>query len=138
MAAQAGKDLLLKVRDDELPNNFIAVGGFRSNSFTINGEGVDITNKDSAGFKELLDGAGVRSVTASGTGVFMDDTIFTQINTDVLAGSVKTWQVIIPGFGIYEGGFLITSVEFAGEHNGEATYTINLESSGAIVFTAAA
>ncbi len=67
----------------------------------------------------------------------MDDAIFAQVNTDVLAGSIKTWQVIIPAFGTYEGDYLITSVEFAGEHNGEATYTINLESSGAIVFTAA-
>lgn len=138
MVAQAGKDLLLKVEDDAIPDTFVAVGGFRSNSFTINGEGVDITNKDSAGFKELLDGAGVRSITASGTGVFMDDAIFAQVNTDVLAGSIKTWQVIIPAFGTYEGSYLITSVEFAGEHNGEATYTINLESSGAIAFTAAA
>lgn len=137
MVAQAGKDLLLKVEDAALPGTYVAVGGFRSNSFTINGEGVDITNKDSAGFKELLDGAGVRSITASGTGVFMDDAIFAQVNTDVLAGSIKTWQVIIPAFGTYEGGYLITSVEFAGEHNGEATYTINLESSGAIAFTAA-
>lgn len=137
MAAQAGKDLLLKVEDDALPGTYVAVGGFRSNSFTINGEGIDITNKDSNGFKEMLDGAGVRSVTASGTGVFMDDAIFTQVNTDVLAGSIKSWEVIIPDFGTYEAGFLITSVEFAGEHNGEATYTINLESSGAVTFTAA-
>ena len=36
-----------------------------------------------------------------------------------------------------DGAFQIVSLEFAGEHNGEVTYELSLESAGALTFTAA-
>jgi TP901-1 family phage major tail protein len=36
-----------------------------------------------------------------------------------------------------EGAFQITSIEYAGTHDGEATYEISLASAGAMTFTAA-
>ena len=136
MPAQDGKDLLVKA-ETAIPATYAAVGAFRSNSFTINGEGVDITNKDSAGFKEMLDGAGVRSVSASGTGVLLtSDAQLLLLTADALGGLLRLYEIIIPGWGTYAGSFLLTSLEFAGEHNGEANYNISLESSGEITFTA--
>jgi TP901-1 family phage major tail protein len=44
--------------------------------------------------------------------------------------------VIIPDFGIVEGPFQVTALEYAGSHNGEATYELSLASAGALVFTA--
>ena len=44
---------------------------------------------------------------------------------------------VIPDLGTYAGSFQITSLEYAGEFNGEATYSITAESSGAITFSAA-
>jgi TP901-1 family phage major tail protein len=36
-----------------------------------------------------------------------------------------------------QGLFQLTSLEFAGEHNGEMTYDIAMESAGELTFTAA-
>ena len=47
-------------------------------------------------------------------------------------GETPDFQVIVPGFGTIEGPFLITSIEYAGSHNGEATYELSLASAGAL------
>jgi TP901-1 family phage major tail protein len=52
-------------------------------------------------------------------------------------GTVQTYQIVIPDFGAIEGAFQIVSLEFAGEHNGEVTYELSLESAGALTFEAA-
>jgi TP901-1 family phage major tail protein len=44
--------------------------------------------------------------------------------------------VIIPDFGIVEGPFQVSSIEYAGSHNGEATYEMSMASAGALSFTA--
>jgi TP901-1 family phage major tail protein len=51
-------------------------------------------------------------------------------------GSVVTCQIVIPAFGTVQGPFQITNLEFAGEHNGEVTYDLALESAGEMTFTA--
>lgn len=137
MAAQKGSDFLLKIGDGATPTEgFSTIGGFRSNEFKIDNSTVDITNKDSAGVRELLAGGGVQSFTLSGSGVFMDDAAFAATELAVRNKTVDNWQVIIPDFGTYEGPYQITSLSFGGEHNGEMKYSINLESAGVIGFTA--
>ena len=65
MAAQKGKDLLLKV-DTTGAGAFTTVAGLRSRTFAVNAETVDVTHTESAGqWRELLSGAGVRSVSVS-------------------------------------------------------------------------
>ena len=138
MAAQKGSEFLLKIGDGAQPiEAFATIGGFRSNSFNINNETIDITSKDSGGMRELLGGAGIQSMSTSGSGVFVDDAAFSAAHAAVMNKSAGNWQVIVPGLGTYQGPFMITSVELGGEHNGEVTYTLSLESAGAIGFTAA-
>ena len=132
MTAQAGRELLLKLENGA---SFTAVGGFKGNSFSINDETIEVTNKASGGFRELLAGAGIRTVSASGNGVFVDDAIFAQVNQMVLDSVHATWQIIVPDFGTYEGRFAVSSLDMSGEYNGEVTYDISLDSAGPITFT---
>jgi len=148
MAAQKGSALLLKIGDGASPETFATVGGLRSTSITMNDEAVDVTNKDSLGHRTLLAGGGVNSVSVSGSGVFTDAASETSIKTAYFAqqntsdgSSAQTpafnnYQVIIPDFGTMTGSFMIASLEYAGEHNGEVTYSITLESDGYITFAA--
>ncbi|HEX3708980.1 MAG TPA: phage tail tube protein, partial [Pseudolabrys sp.] len=46
------------------------------------------------------------------------------------------YQIVIPDFGTVQGAFQLTSLEFAGEHNGELTYDVAMESAGEVTFTA--
>jgi len=131
MVAQQGKELLLKIHDGI---DYQLIGGFQSNEFTINGQSVDVTTKDSAGFREFLDGAGVRSLTTGGNGVFMNDTAFGIAHGHVMAGTHPDCQIVVPGLGTYTGKFAITSLSMTGTHDTEVTYTFSLESAGPITF----
>jgi TP901-1 family phage major tail protein len=136
MAAQKGKDLLLKIDDGS--GAFVTVAGLRSRQLRFNAETVDVTHAESVGrWRELLDGAGVKRASVSGSGLFRDaasDALIRQVFFDA---AVRDFQVILPDFGVIEGPFQVTALEFAGNHNGEVTYDIALESAGAVGFEAA-
>jgi TP901-1 family phage major tail protein len=134
MSAQKGKDLLIKIADGA---GFTTVAGLRSRRIAFNAETVDITHAESAGrWRELLDGAGIKRAAVAGRGLFRDEASDALMRQTFFDGAVKDYQVIIPDFGTIEGAFQITSLEFAGEHNGEVTYELALESAGALTFTA--
>ncbi|WP_417459229.1 phage major tail protein, TP901-1 family [Kordiimonas sp.] len=137
MTAQLGKELLLKIHDGSAAfedENFILVGGFTSNDMKISNQGVDITSKDSGGFKEMLEGGGVRSFTSSASGVFMSDAAFALCHGHMLAATHPECRVIVPGHGTYGGKFAIGSLELTGADEGEVSYSMTFESAGPITF----
>lgn len=136
MSAQAGKDLLLRL-DLADTGVYTTVGGLRTTRIAFNAASIDITSVDSAdGWRELLGDAGVRSAAVTGSGVFKDDDADAVIRTTFFSGAVKQWQVLVPDFGVIEGAFLITGLDYAGDHDGVATYELSLASAGALSFTA--
>ncbi len=136
MAAQNGKDLLVKL-DLTGGGQFTTIAGLRATRISFNAETVDVTSLESqGGWRELLGGAGVRSAAVSGSGVFVDSATDDRARQIFFAGTVEQFQVIIPDFGIVEGPFQITAIEYAGSYNGEATYELSLASAGALSFTA--
>ena len=136
MAVQNGKDLLIKV-DLIGDGQYVTMAGLRATKIGLNAETVDVTSLGStAGWRELLAGAGVKSAAISGSGVFRDantDERARQIFFDAL---MPGFQVVVPSFGIIQGPFQITSIDYAGTYNGEATYDMTLASAGALTFTA--
>jgi len=115
---------------------FRTIAGLRSTSFSFEGEAIDITNQDSSQWKEILDQAGIRGVSLSGEGVFKDEFTFKKARTLALGQNLKNWQVCVNTSGDYWSGcFKITSMEQSGEYNAESTYSLSLESSGAISYT---
>ena len=134
MAAQKGAALLLKIGDGASPEAFTTVGGLRSTSITLNDEAVDVTTKDSSSLRALLANGGVQTISISGSGVFTDAASETTLRGKFGASSFSNFQVIIPDFGTYTGAFMVASLEYAGEYNGEVTYSVTLESSGTITF----
>ena len=136
MAVQSGKDLLIKI-DQTGDGQFVTIAGLRATRISFNTESVDVTSLESqGGWRELLAGAGVRSASISGSGVFRDANTDERARQIFFDGEVPNFQVIIPDFGVVEGPFQITAIEYAGSHNGEATYELTLASAGALTFTA--
>jgi TP901-1 family phage major tail protein len=136
MAAQKGKDLLLKV-DSTGAGVYATVAGLRSRTMTLNAEAVDVTHAESAGqWRELLGGAGAKSSRVTGAGVFKDQASDALIRGYVFNGTIRNWQIVIPDFGTVEGPFQISSLEFTGRHDGEVAFDISLDSAGELVFTA--
>lgn len=136
MVAQKGKDLLIKI-DMDGSGTFQTMAGLRASRISFNAETVDVTNLDSAGgWRELLGGAGVRSASISGSGVFRDENTDERARQIFFDGDILNFQVIIPDFGTIEGLFQLTSVEYSGQHDGEAAYEMSMASAGALAFTA--
>lgn len=136
MAAQNGKDLLIKL-DMTGGGSFQTIAGLRATRLSFNAESIDVTSVESlGGWRELLGGAGVKSAGVSGSGVFRDETTDERARQIFFDGETPGFQIIIPDFGTIEGPFLVTSLEYAGSHNGEATYEVSLASAGALTFTA--
>jgi len=134
MAAQKGKDLLLKIADGA---GFVTVAGLRARRLTFNAETVDVTHAESAGrWRELLAGAGIRRAAVAGRGLFTDSGSDALLREAFFAGTTPVFAIVIPDFGTLTGPFQITSLEFAGEHNGELTFDVALESAGALAFAA--
>lgn len=136
MAVQNGKDLLVKI-DQTGDGNFQTVAGLRATRVSFNAESVDVTSLDSAGgWRELLAGAGVKTAAISGSGIFRDEGSDERVRQIFFDGEMPDFQVVIPDFGIMEGPFQVTAIEYAGTHDGEATYELSLASAGQLIFTA--
>lgn len=135
MSAQRGKDILLKI--ESAPGVFTTVAGLRARTISLNARTVDATDGDSAGrWRELLAGAGVKSAAVAGQGIFRDAASDAVIREAFFDQSARTWRLIVPDFGQLEGPFLLAALEYAGEHEGEATFAISLASAGEIGFEA--
>lgn len=134
MAAQKGKDLLLKIEEQ---GAFVTVAGLRSRSISFNAETVDITNQDSAGqWRELLSGAGIKSARIAGSGIFKDAASDARFRQALFDGEIPQFEIVIPDFGTATGLFQITAFELTGRHDGEVAFEVALESAGAIAFAA--
>ncbi|MEY1555177.1 phage major tail protein, TP901-1 family [Yoonia sp. R2331] len=136
MAAQNGKDLLIKI-DMTGDGLFESAAGLRASRISFNAESVDVTSLESAGgWRELLAGAGVKTASISGSGIFKDATTDERVRQVFFDGETPDFQVVIPDFGTVEGAFQISSLEYAGTHDGEATFEMSLASAGELTFVA--
>jgi len=137
MGAQSGKDLLIKI-EAAGGGAFETLAGLRATRFGLNADSVDVTTIESqGGWRELLVGAGVRSANLSGSGVFKDATSDARARDVFFAQEAPRFQIVVPDFGIMEGAFQITAIEYAGDYEGAATYELTMASAGRIDFEAA-
>lgn len=137
MAAEKGRAFVLKIGDGAGPEVFTTIAGMRATSLSINNELVDVTTKSSGGWREILGGAGTRAIAVSGSGVFTDSSAEASFQQNIMAAAVSNYQVVFEGGARFEGPFFAASLEFAGDHNGERTYSLRLESAGVVSFTGA-
>lgn len=130
--AGAGKDLLLEVETS--PSNYVLVGGLRTKAFTFNGEAIEKTNHGSDQWKELIDGAGIRSMSLSGGGVALNDSTIILIEDNAFSQTLTNFRITDTSANgrVYTACCKIVSVERSSEYNAEQTYSISLESSGEV------
>lgn len=133
MPAESGSAFLLKVGDGTDTPVYSTVAGLRTTQLSIAGEQVTITNKDSGGWRELLSGAGTRSVSVAGSGVFTGSAAEARLKANALAGRLDDYQLSFESGETMRGRFLLTKLDYSGDFNGERAYTLALESSGPVV-----
>ncbi|GGY99611.1 phage major tail protein, TP901-1 family [Novosphingobium colocasiae] len=133
MTAQKGSAFLLKISDGATPAVYQTVAGLRTTQLSVTGDAVVITHKDSGGWRELLSGAGVRSVSVSAAGIFLGSAAETKVRTNAMAGTLDDYELSFEDGARLRGQFLVQRLDYAGDFNGERNYTMQLESSGAVV-----
>ncbi|MBB4641732.1 phage major tail protein, TP901-1 family [Rhizorhapis suberifaciens] len=133
MGAEKGSAFLLKIGNGGTPVVYATVAGLRTTQLSVNGEAVNVTNKDSGGWRELLTGAGVRSVSVSGAGIFTGSVAEVRVRGNALSGAIDDYELSFESGERMHGRFLVTRLDYAGDYNGERSYTMSLESSGAVV-----
>ena len=135
MSAEKGSAFLLKVGNGGAPPIFSTVAGMRTTQLSVNGEAVNVTSKDSGGWRELLSGAGVRSVSVSvsGSGIFTGSAAEVRLKTNALGGMLDDYELSFESGERMRGRFLVTRLDYSGDYNGERAYTMALESSGPVV-----
>jgi TP901-1 family phage major tail protein len=137
MAKQKARAFLIKISDGAAA--FTAFAGLTGKSLKINSERIDATTPDAtspegAYWTETLDD--VKSVSVSGDATLVDDASEARlIEIAMSAAAVDAFQIVVPGWGTFEGDFSV-NVEISGD--GKVTFSMSLESTGEITFTAQA
>lgn len=133
MTAQKGSAFLLKIGDGAVPPAYQTVAGLRTTQMSIYGDTVVVTHKDSGGWRELLSGAGTRSVSVGAAGIFLGSAAEAAVRAHALAGTIADYELSFEDGEKLRGRFLVQRLDYAGDFNGERNYTLQLESSGAVV-----
>ena len=133
MAAEKGSAFLLKIGNGASPLVYATVAGMRTTQLSVNGEAVNVTSKDSGGWRELLSGAGIRSVSVAASGIFTGSAAEGRIKTNALAGVIDDYELSFESGERMRGRFLVTRLDYSGDYNGERNYALSLESSGQVV-----
>ena len=133
MAAERGSAFLLKIGDGAATPTYATVAGLKTTQLSINGDAVAITNKGSGGWRELLSGAGVRSVSVAASGIFTGSAAEAQVADWRCRARSRDYELSFESGERMRGKFLVTRLEYAGDFNGERNYTLALESSGEVV-----
>ena len=132
MPAEKGSAFLLKIGNGGSPPQFSTVAGMRATQMSVSGEAVNVTSKDSGGWRELLSGAGTRSVAVSASGIFTGSAAETRLRGHALSGTIDDYELSFESGERMRGRFLVTRLDYSGDYNGERNYALSLESSGAV------
>lgn len=139
MAASKGRLLLLKIGDGEVSETFSNGCGFRARSFTINNNIVDTTTPDCSspgGIVKYTGEYGIQTLNLSGSGESSDDTQNVRLLNAARQQTALNMQVIVPGWGTFEGAVLIGSLEHSGDVEGTMEFSCDITMTGDVTFTA--
>lgn len=132
MPAQSGAAFLLKISNGATPAVYQTIAGLRTTQMSINGDTVVVTHKQSGGWRDLLSGAGTRSVSVSAAGIFLGSTAENTVRSRALDGTLDDYELSFEDGAKLRGRFLVQRLDYAGDFNGERSYTLQLESSGPV------
>lgn len=138
MSASPGRGLLLRVNTSG--STFVTAGGLRTKQVKRAVGKVEVTSADSAGrWQELLPGAAAQSMSFSASDfVWLNDAAYGAVKSAFEGGTLLQCQIVYPGAGYYQGGFVVTQLDESAPFDKEISSSLTLESSGVPTWTAGA
>ncbi len=135
MTAQKGSLFLLKIGNGEVSEVFTTIAGMQRTEFTLQNQVLDSTNVQSSGWRTLIGNCGIKSLSISGSGIFMDTTSEETFRSYAFLNAVKNYELSFGNGDKISGPFLIRAYQREGEVDGEELYNISLESAGIITYS---
>lgn len=131
MAAKAGRDGVLSIYNG---TSYVAVGGLRPKTLKFDETNVDVTTADSSGrWREMLNGAGVRSVEIDGSGIYQQDAGIKLVLAAFNNGTKATMRFAHSGIGIQvDADFIVDSISIENPYDNASNFSIRLQSAGAV------
>lgn len=115
----------------------VQVAGVREKSMNANGEPINTTNDDSAGWRTLLDLAGENGVEIGVSGVLVNN----QLKVDWFAGAgsvgqrMQNLELRYPDGGVVSGTFYLQDFQDTGAHDDAVLFEATFISNGVVTFT---
>lgn len=139
MAQQTGRLLSIKLGNAASPEVFTFVCGFRARTFSMSNNEVDTTVPDCddpGGVVQKTSVPGIADRTFSGSGLFDSDDAGKSVADAARLATVNNYQVSVPGYGTFQGPYIITDFSWSGEMEGNMDFSATFKPSGALTFTA--
>ncbi len=115
------------------------VGAIKAKSIAFKTKGINTTNQDSSEWEMMLDNAGIRSMSVSGSGVYSGDVVMENLKVASMNNTLAQLAFIdVIKKKVYYGFYKVTQLQLSGNFDGEGNYSLSAESSGVITFLQAA
>ena len=134
MAAGSGRDVAIYSGDGASPEVFTKIAAFRANSFAINGQAVDISDKTN-NERVLLSGGGLKAYSMSGSGVFKDAVVEETLRSQADAQTLDNYEFRFSDGSKYMGAFQVVNYERSGDHDNAELFSCSFEGSGTMTYT---
>ena len=134
MTTQSGSLVLLKIGRGMCPEQYVTIGGMRTTRFLLNNQLIDSSHKESGKWRHLLIGAGISTVSISGTGVFTDASSETMLRQHAFANRGINFCICFGNSDTLIGLFMVSSYERLGNYGEEEGYSLTLESAGEVEY----
>ena len=132
MAAERGSGFVVAIGDGGSPPTYAVIAGMRTTAMRVQGEAVEAGTRANSGWRSLVEGVGVRSMRLSAAGVFEGSAAEARLMTNAMSGAADDFEVRFESGTRARGRFVVTHLDYTGDHDAERMYAVSLESSGPI------
>lgn len=144
MSQQNARELVIKRGDGASPEAFTFVCGIRTRTFSMSNASIDTTVpscENPANPIVATARPGRQTITFSGDGLFDSDAVGKAVADDARLQNITTnYQVVVPGYGTFEGPFFISDFQWNGDMEDPLAFSATWTplSGDALTFTEAA
>lgn len=133
--AQNGTNVSVLMDANNLPGSvYVMIGGQNTHSLTLNNGIIDITNKSSAQFRELLGGQGTQSLDLTIELTFNSEATFVALRTAAGDKSIKAFRIVIPTLGNIDVECMVASFAETSPDGDKLSASVSLQSTGSFTW----
>lgn len=132
MSVFPGLRFAISVADESGPQSMLPIEGVRVTQLSIANELIDVTAASSGGWRHLLPGAGVRSISLVGEGLFTGSPGEVRLRVLALTGAAEMMELQLENSASLRSHFVVAALRMRGQHDEPVTYELTLESAAAV------